>query len=144
MEGGPPAGAPGADGGAIRIRGINSFGGSSTAPLVLIDGAHNESGAAALGASLEGIAAGELHILIGMLADKDVRRSVEQTLPLARRVYAVQPRQNPRAMPSAELAGLAREFCPEVEDWGDRLEEAFASAYAALSPGDTLLVCGAL
>ena len=32
------SGAPGADGGAIRIRGINSFGGSSTAPLVLVDG----------------------------------------------------------------------------------------------------------
>ena len=32
------SGAPGDDGGVIRIRGINSFGGSSTAPLVLIDG----------------------------------------------------------------------------------------------------------
>ena len=32
------SGAPGADGGSIRIRGINSFGGSSTAPLVLVDG----------------------------------------------------------------------------------------------------------
>lgn len=32
------SGAPGADGGSIRIRGINSFGGSSTSPLVLIDG----------------------------------------------------------------------------------------------------------
>lgn len=32
------SGAPGADGGSIRVRGINSFGGSSTAPLVLIDG----------------------------------------------------------------------------------------------------------
>lgn len=32
------SGAPGNDGGSIRIRGINSFGGSSTAPLVLIDG----------------------------------------------------------------------------------------------------------
>lgn len=32
------SGAPGDDGGAIRIRGINSFGGSSTSPLVLIDG----------------------------------------------------------------------------------------------------------
>ncbi len=31
-------GAPGADSGAIRIRGVNSFGGSSTSPLVLIDG----------------------------------------------------------------------------------------------------------
>lgn len=32
------SGGPGDDGGTIRVRGINSFGGSSTAPLVLIDG----------------------------------------------------------------------------------------------------------
>ncbi len=32
------SGAPGADSGSIRIRGVNSFGGSSTSPLVLIDG----------------------------------------------------------------------------------------------------------
>ena len=32
------SGAPGADGGSIRIRGINAFGGSLTSPLVLIDG----------------------------------------------------------------------------------------------------------
>ncbi|MBD8489158.1 TonB-dependent receptor [Echinicola sp. CAU 1574] len=31
-------GAPGADGGQIRIRGINSFGGSDSSPLILIDG----------------------------------------------------------------------------------------------------------
>lgn len=32
------SGGPGEDGGTIRVRGINSFGGSSTSPLVLIDG----------------------------------------------------------------------------------------------------------
>lgn len=31
-------GAPGGDGGQIRIRGINSFGGSDSSPLVIIDG----------------------------------------------------------------------------------------------------------
>ncbi|MFT4094037.1 MAG: TonB-dependent receptor [Niabella sp.] len=31
-------GSPGDDGGEIRIRGINSFGGSSSAPLVIVDG----------------------------------------------------------------------------------------------------------
>lgn len=31
-------GSPGADGGQIRIRGINSFGGSDSSPLILIDG----------------------------------------------------------------------------------------------------------
>lgn len=35
-------GSPGADGGTIRIRGINSFGGSSTSPLVLIDGVEGD------------------------------------------------------------------------------------------------------
>ncbi|QNL52007.1 SusC/RagA family TonB-linked outer membrane protein [Olivibacter sp. SDN3] len=32
------SGSPGADGGQIRIRGVNSFGGSDSSPLVLIDG----------------------------------------------------------------------------------------------------------
>src|SRR5690606_9351205 len=31
-------GSPGGDGGQIRIRGVNSFGGSDSSPLVLIDG----------------------------------------------------------------------------------------------------------
>ncbi len=35
-------GAPGADGGTIRIRGIGTFGGSSAAPLVLIDGVQGD------------------------------------------------------------------------------------------------------
>lgn len=35
-------GAPGADGGEIRIRGIGTFGGSSAAPLVLIDGVQGD------------------------------------------------------------------------------------------------------
>jgi TonB-linked SusC/RagA family outer membrane protein len=32
------SGAPGDNGGSIRIRGVNSFGGSSTSPLILVDG----------------------------------------------------------------------------------------------------------
>lgn len=113
-------------------------------PLVLIDGAHNESGAAALSTSLEGIAAGKLSILIGMLADKDVESSIRQTLPLAERVYTVQPLHNPRALPSRRLAELARTYCPTVKDYGEDLAGAFAAAYDALEPGDTLLVCGSL
>ena len=35
-------GAPGADGGTIRIRGIGTFGGSSASPLVLIDGVQGD------------------------------------------------------------------------------------------------------
>lgn len=36
-------GSPGADGGQIRIRGVNSFGGSNSSPLILVDGVAHES-----------------------------------------------------------------------------------------------------
>ena len=116
----------------------------SRRPAVILDGAHNESGAAALSGALEGLVPGRLVILIGMMKDKDVRHSISKTLPLADRVYTVEPLDNPRAMPSDELAALAREYCPDVRSWGKDLDGAFAEAYDSLSPEDTLLVCGSL
>ena len=79
-----------------------------------------------------------------MMKDKDVRHSISKTLPLADRVYTVEPLDNPRAMPSDELAALAREYCPDVRSRGKDLDVAFAEAYDSLSPEDTLLVCGSL
>lgn len=116
----------------------------SRRPAVILDGAHNESGAAALSGALEGLVPGRLVILIGMMKDKDVRHSISKTLPLADRVYTVEPLDNPRAMPSDELAALAREYCPDVRSRGKDLDVAFAEAYDSLSPEDTLLVCGSL
>lgn len=116
----------------------------SRCPTVILDGAHNESGAAALSGSLEGLVTGRLVILIGMMKDKDVRHAISKTLPLADRVYTVEPLDNPRAMPSDELAALAGEYCADVRSWGKELDKAFADAYDSLSPEDTLLVCGSL
>ena len=116
----------------------------SRCPTVILDGAHNESGAAALSGSLEGLVTGRLVILIGMMKDKDVRHAISRTLPLADRVYTVEPLDNPRAMPSDELAALAGEYCADVRSWGKELDGAFADAYDSLSPEDTLLVCGSL
>lgn len=116
----------------------------SRCPTVILDGAHNESGAAALSGSLEGLVTGRLVILIGMMKDKDVRHAISKTLPLADRVYTVEPLDNPRAMPSDELAALAGEYCADVRPWGKELDGAFADAYDSLSPEDTLLVCGSL
>lgn len=42
----------------------------SRRPTVILDGAHNESGAAALSGSLEGLVTGRLVILIGMMKDQ--------------------------------------------------------------------------
>lgn len=71
-----------------------------------------------------------------------MRHAISQTLPLADRVYTVEPLDNPRAMPSDELAALAGEYCADVRSWGKELDGAFADAYDSLSPEDTLLVCG--
>lgn len=51
----------------------------------------------------------------------------------------MEPLDNPRAMPSDELAALAGEYCADVRSWGKELDGAFADAYDSLSPGDTLL-----
>ena len=69
-----------------------------------------------------------------MMKDKDVRHAISKTLPLADRVYTVEPLDNPRAMPSDELAALAGEelrrcACP----WGKELDGAFADAYDSRS-----------
>lgn len=71
-----------------------------------------------------------------------MRHAISKTLPLADRVYTVEPLDNPRAMPSDELAALAGEYCADVRSWGKELDGAFADAYDSLSPEDTLLVCG--
>lgn len=42
-----------------------------------------------------------------------MRHAISQTLPLADRVYTVEPLDNPRAMPSDELAALAGEYCAD-------------------------------
>lgn len=73
-----------------------------------------------------------------------MRHAISRTLPLADRVYTVEPLDNPRAMPSDELAALAGEYCADVRSWGKELDGAFADAYDSLSPEDTLLVCGSL
>ena len=113
-------------------------------PDVILDGAHNPHGAAALSASLDGLIPGELTVLLGMMKDKDVAASLAQVLPHARRVFTVEPEGNPRAMKAEDLAALCRGWCPEAAAYGLRQREAFAEAYDTLRPGETLLICGSL
>ena len=113
-------------------------------PDVILDGAHNPHGAAALSASLDGLVPGELTVLLGMMKDKDVAASLAQVLPHARRVFTVEPEGNPRAMKAEGFAAVCRGWCPEAAAYGLRQREAFAEAYDTLRPGETLLICGSL
>lgn len=79
-------------------------------PVVILDGAHNPGGAAALSKEIKELLAPYHKIgITGMLADKDVKTAMSELLPLFDRIITVTP-DNPRAMSAEELAEIVRSF----------------------------------
>ena len=105
---------------------------------VVLDAAHNESGAAVLAAFLERM--GEpVDLLFGVLADKDYGRMVELLAPHARSWVLTTP-QSPRAKDPAELAVLlpGRKGVVIEPDPERALDRALALK------GKTLVACGSI
>jgi dihydrofolate synthase / folylpolyglutamate synthase len=76
-------------------------------PTVLVDGAHNADGVAALAASLpEWLAGRRLVAVVSVLDDKDAATMLASLLPLCDDVV-VTTNANPRAVPADDLASLA-------------------------------------
>ena len=72
-------------------------------PTLVLDGAHNPGGAAALAASLRHHFAGRrLGLVLGVSADKDRAGILKTLAPLAARIYLA-PADHPRATPPQEL-----------------------------------------
>lgn len=82
-------------------------------PLILIDGAHNPQGVAALAETLRVHSVKDVILLTGMLADKDTSRCMQLLAPFCRRAICCTP-DNPRALPAADLAQVLRETAPEL------------------------------
>jgi dihydrofolate synthase/folylpolyglutamate synthase len=85
-----------------------------TAPTILLDGAHNPHGMAAVVATLqEEFSFARLVAVVSVLADKDAATLLELLEPVVEQVVVTR-NSSPRAMPVDELAALAREvFGPE-------------------------------
>lgn len=82
----------------------------SKLPFLIVDGAHNPSGAVALRKSLETYFPAERFTYVfGVFRDKDYREIIRQLLPLARRVYTVRAAGERSAAPE-ELAGVVKEL----------------------------------
>jgi len=110
-------------------------------PQVLLDGAHNPAKAAALARAVREIfPSRHLHLLLGVLADKDVAGVVAPLLPLAEQVWATTP-ESPRALPASDLAAVCAAQGRPARAIA-ALPEALASALAAAGPDDLLLVTG--
>ncbi|BDV43801.1 bifunctional folylpolyglutamate synthase/dihydrofolate synthase [Geotalea uraniireducens] len=111
-------------------------------PRILLDGAHNPAGAAALAASLGGLSRSRLFMVLGVMGDKDLAGILSPLLPLAGEVVAVTPTVE-RALPSALLAAeCASRGCPAVD--GGSVAAGLALARQRATDDDLILVCGSL
>lgn len=115
----------------------------SRAPLVLLDGAHNPDGTAALAQAIRKYLKGKKIIAImGMLADKDVTTSIKNLDGLFSQVIALAP-NNPRAMSAQELAARwwnQNTGARPMEDVDAALNKAFELA----GEDGAVVICGSL
>ena len=114
-------------------------------PALLLDGAHNPSAARRLAEYLQGLreqrAFRRLHLLIGVLADKDVAGVARHLFPLFDSVVTTRPPSGRAADPKAVLraapapAGAAAIAEPEA---------ALARVLETAGPGDLVCITGSL
>ena len=114
---------------------------NSTPPL-LLDGAHNPAGAAALAASLSDFQYHRLLLVAGVMADKDSRSILAPLIPFASKCFCVTPAVE-RALDGAVLAaelmesGVTATACNTVA-------EGITAARNEAGPDDLIVVCGSL
>jgi dihydrofolate synthase/folylpolyglutamate synthase len=108
-------------------------------PPVILDVAHNTDGMKQVAAQIELSSFGRLHIVTGMVKDKDVRQ-VLTILPREARYYFTQA-NIPRALPADQLASIGHELGLEGEVWPD-VNAALAEALQHARSQDMVLVCG--
>jgi dihydrofolate synthase / folylpolyglutamate synthase len=110
---------------------------------VLLDGAHNPQGAAALAAALGAIYPGRpVELVFGVLADKDHAGMLAALRPSVRRLHVIPPR-SPRARAPAEVQALAATLGLPADTHPD-LVQALACARAHAADGALICVGGSL
>ena len=110
-------------------------------PLVVLDGAHNPGAAAGLADTLAAFDYDDLHLVVGVMSDKDLPAIVEE-LPAADRVVACEP-----ALDRAEdsrVVGRAFESTGTAVETRSDVSAALESALSAADPGDCVLTTGSL
>jgi dihydrofolate synthase/folylpolyglutamate synthase len=110
---------------------------------VILDGAHNPDGAAALAATLRDavrIRRERVVVILAISADKDARAIVRALEPIAEAIVATRYQQE-RALDPAALAALAREVTRLPIEEAPELASALVIARRR---GRTIVVCGSL
>jgi len=105
-------------------------------PTVVLDGAHNPAGAAALAAAIEeGFDFDRLVAVVAVLDDKDAAGLLERLDPVIDSVV-VTTNGSPRALPAAALAEVARDVLGDARvEVAGRLDDAIEQAVTAVEAG---------
>ena len=114
-------------------------------PPVVLDGAHNPDGAAALAASLKAakVRRGTVSLVCGFCADKDVDGFFRTMSPWIRRAWCV-PIPNPRSLAPDAAAAKAARFRVAAEPCASFAEALPRAEAAARAEGGSVFVCGSL
>ncbi|HYG66995.1 MAG TPA: cyanophycin synthetase [Anaeromyxobacteraceae bacterium] len=129
---------------AAGIAGARWPGRLETIGGVLLDGAHNPDGAAALAAALPALHPGRpVELVFGVLGDKDAAGMLAALAPAVRRLHLVRP-PTPRARPVDSTAALAAAAGIPADVHGDDLAGAIACARRAAGEGGVAAVAGSL
>lgn len=110
-------------------------------PKVILDVAHNEHGMHALLEQLSSLHYPQLHIVTGMVKDKDIN-AVLNLLPKSAKYYFTQS-HIPRALPYLELTALAKEHDLTGNSFED-VNEALSAAIKNANQQDLVLVIGSI
>ncbi len=111
-------------------------------PAVVLDGAHNADGILELVSSLKEIKNGKLHVIMGIMSDKEYRETVGSIAEIASTFTAVTPEYY-RGLKADILASEAKKYNDNVSLCED-VYEAYKDLVLKISSEDTVLICGSL
>lgn len=110
-------------------------------PTVVMDVGHNEDGVNQIVAQLNESSFNKLHIIIGMVKDKEIEK-VLALLPTEASYYFTKAHV-PRALPEADLQTRASVFKLEGESF-ENVNTAISTALQNAASDDLILVCGSV
>ncbi|MDO5123520.1 MAG: folylpolyglutamate synthase/dihydrofolate synthase family protein [Eubacteriales bacterium] len=113
-------------------------------PLILLDGAHNADGMSTFAKGIRALCKDKKPLLImGMLADKDSKASLEYIKGEFQQVFTV-PINNPRAMKSQDMAKLCEEYFDSVKAFQSLREALYEALRISEKEERPVAICGSL
>jgi dihydrofolate synthase/folylpolyglutamate synthase len=108
----------------------------------LLDGAHNPEGAQLLRDFLIKEKEREVHLVFGVVRDKNIRGIGKWIFPIAASIHLT-PLKNTRSASPAEVSGLHKQFRPRMKIHSS-MREALFSAWEECSASGLVVVTGSL